>query len=122
MKKTLCTMLCIILLLALTGCGSSQATMKIKNINESANTFDFVDTATGKTIEYTTLVVNGKTVVDYECMSLSNAASVAFAYEEGQIVREGNTTSLSGADAYTVYAELLYTLKDGVLTVTGTKD
>ena len=48
--------------------------------------------------------------------------SVMFATREGQIVRDGNRTTFSDMTAYTINAELLYELNDGVLNITGIKE
>ena len=103
--------------LALAGCG--KKTMKIANVNEAANTFDFVD-GSGNKISYDRLVVNGKEVLDWQCMSMAMNQTVVFATEEGQIVREGNRTTYGG-QAYTTNAKLVYELKDGTLTILDVK-
>lgn len=107
-------------LLSLCGCSSARV-MKIQNVDAAANTFDFVDQQTGKVIEYDTLIVKGKTVVEYAC-STGMDEMVMFAYEEGQIVRSGNKTTYNNVDGYTTVAELKYKLEEGTLTVIGLKD
>lgn len=99
------------------GCG--KTTMKIDNLNKEANTFDFVDTKTGQKIQYEKLIIDGKEVIDHQIMT-GMADSVVFATEEGQIVRDGATTSVSG-QGYTPAAELEYELKGGTLTILGEK-
>ncbi|MGP1349790.1 MAG: hypothetical protein ACTTK0_09155 [Stomatobaculum sp.] len=120
-RKTTGFFLTVFLMLAisvlLTGCG--QKTLQIKVIDKQENTFMFVDSS-GNEIEYDSLVIGGKEVIDYQCTEMLGLGCVAFATEEGQIVREGGRTTYSG-QAYTEAAELLYELKDGVLTITGTK-
>ena len=103
--------------LSFAGCG--KKTIRLANVNEEKNTFDFVD-GSGKKIEYDRLVVNGKEVVDWQCTGMAMYQTVIFATEAGQIVREGNKTSYSG-QGYTTNAELLYELKGGTLTILGTK-
>ena len=103
----------------LTGCG--KKTIRIANVNETENTFDLVESGSGKKVAYDRLIVDGKEVIDWACIDMAGMDAVMFATEEGQIVREGNQTSFSGMKAYTTAAELLYDMKDGVLTITGTK-
>ena len=90
-------------------------------MDTSANTFDFLDTSSGAKIEYDKLIVGGEEVIDYE-VSDGIVTSVMFATREGQIVRDGNRTTFSDMTAYTINAELLYELNDGVLNITGIKE
>ncbi len=121
MKRVLILAVSVVLAAAcmLAGCG--KKTIRIANVDEAKNTFDFIESGSGKKVAYEKLVVDGKEVIDWACTSLAGVDAVMFATEEGQIVREGNRTSFSGMKAYTTAAELLYDLKDGVLTITGTK-
>lgn len=79
----------------------------------------FVDSS-GNEIEYISLVIGGKEVVDYQCTEMQGLGCVVFATEEGQILRENGRTTYGG-QAYTEAAKLLYELNDGVLTITGGK-
>lgn len=119
-RRVLSAVVLLTLLPALCGCSSARV-MKIQNVNAEANTFDFVDQQTGKAIEYDTLIMNGKPVVEYAC-STGMGEMVMFAYEEGQIVRSGNKTTYNNVDGYTAAAELEYKLEGGTLTVLGLKD
>ena len=116
-RRAAVALLALAIALSIAGCG--KKTIRIANVNEEKNTFDFVD-GSGKKIAYDRLVVNGKEVVDWQCMSMAMNQTVVFATEEGQIVREGNKTTYGG-QGYTTNAELYYELKDGTLTILGTK-
>lgn len=120
-KKILAAILIGVLMLCLlTGCSKAK-TIRIANVDAAANTFDFLDTSSGVKIEYNKLIVDGEEVIDYE-VSSGIVTSVMFATREGQIVREGNRTTFSDMTAYTINAELLYELNDGVLTITGIEE
>lgn len=116
-RLTAAALLVAAIALVCAGCGKN--TMRIENLNKEANTFDFVDTKTGQTIQYDKLILNGKEVIDHQVMT-GMADSVAFATEEGQIVREGAKVSVSG-QGYTEAAELEYQLDGGTLTIIDSK-
>ena len=119
MNKTGIILALLLLLSLCAGCGGNK-TMKIDNVNEAANTFDFVDISTGQKLEYDRLIIDGKEVVDWLCTNMAGSDAVVFATEEGQIVRDGNRTTYSG-HGYTTEAGMEYKLEDGTLTVTGIK-
>ncbi len=116
MKKVfLLTVTVILAAFILAGCGGETA--KITNIDGTANTFDIIDTKTNQVLKYDKLVILGKEVIDHYCMS-SITDSVAFAFEESQIIRDGSSVTLDGENANTIHAEFEYTLTDGILTLT----
>ena len=119
LKKITVLLFSAMLVVMLSACADGK-TLKIENVNTSANTFDFVDTISGEKIVYDRLILDGEDVVDFQCTA-SFSSSVVFATEEGQIVREGNKITYNGK-AYTTAAELKYTLEDGTLSITGTED
>ena len=119
MNKTGIILALLLLLSLCAGCGGNK-TMRIANVNEAANTFDFVDSSTGQKLEYDRLIIDGKEVVDWLCTNMAGSDAVVFATEEGQIVRDGNRTTYSG-HGYTTEAGMEYKLEDGTLTVTGIK-
>ena len=102
----------------LSGCGAKK-TIHLKVTDEQKNTFMFVDTS-GKEIQYDSLIVGGKEVIDHHCTTMMGQGCVVFSTEEGQIVREAGRITYGGT-SYTEAAELLYELDNGVLTITGTK-
>ena len=119
-KRSFILLLALLALaLVCTACGGKK-TMKLANVNAAANTFELVDSGSGQKLAYDRLIVNGKEVVDWLCTGMAGAEVVVFATEEGQIVRDGNTTSYSG-QGYSTVAKLEYELKDGTLTITGVK-
>ena len=115
-KRLFILLLVIAVAAVCTGCAGKK-TMAIANVDEAANTFDLVDTATKQALKYDKLIVNGKEVVDWLCAGMVGSKVVVFATEEGQIVREGKKTTYSG-QGYTTDAKLEYELKDGTLTIT----
>lgn len=121
MKKAFAVIITSILMMCLmVSCG--EKTMRIANLDQSTNSFSFIDTSSGEEIEYDKLILDGQEVIDYAISSNAFADSIMFATKEGQIVREGNRTEFSDMTAYTTEAELIYELKDGVLTIIGVKE
>ena len=118
-KRLFILLLVIAVAAVCTGCAGKK-TMAIANVDEAANTFDLVDTATKQALKYDKLIVNGKEVVDWLCAGMVGSKVVVFATEEGQITRDGKKTTYSG-QGYTTDAKLEYELKDGTLTITGSK-
>lgn len=117
-KRLIIALLAVAVAFACAGCG--EKTLKIANVDEAANTFDLVDSSSGRKIEYDRLTVNGKDVVDWLCTGIMSSQAVVFATEEGQIIRDGSKTTFNG-QGYTTAARLSYELKDGVLNITGSK-
>ncbi|MDR1347150.1 MAG: hypothetical protein LBJ63_01780 [Prevotellaceae bacterium] len=97
----------------------SQNKMKL-DINAEAGTFGFVDVNSGMRLSYDKLIINGKEVVDTHCSggSAMTGKSVTFAFNRGDIIRNGNSVTTTG-DTYTEYAVLKYKLENGVLTILG---
>ena len=118
-KRLFILMLVIAVAAVCAGCAGKK-TMAIANVDEAANTFDLVDTGTKQALKYDKLIVNGKEVVDWLCTGMAGSKAVVFAREEGQIARDGKKTTYSG-QGYTTDANLEYELKDGTLTITGSK-
>ena len=99
-------------------------TLKITDFNRDANTFSFVDVATGKKLSYSIIVIDGQRVVNTECIIKDGTEMVKFVLKEKQLLgtrqEGGQTVSTYSGESYTsysIYAELKYSLKDGVLTI-----
>ena len=118
-KRLFILLLVIAVAAVCTGCAGKK-TMAIANVDEAANTFDLVDTITKQALKYDKLIVNGKEVVDWLCTSMAGSKAVVFATVEGQIARDGKKTTYSG-QGYTTDAKPEYELKDGTLTIIGSK-
>jgi len=99
----------------LTSCSGAP---KLKlDIDSAKGTFSFVDISTGKRLSYQKLFINGKEVIDTHCMSGGMFKSVAFAFEKGEIVRNGSSVTFNCKIAFTEHAELKYKLENGTLTL-----
>lgn len=106
------------LLACLVSCGNGKK-MKISDFNYETNTFSFTDTKSGAKIFYNTLMIGDQKVVDTQCMG--GAQAVVFAFDNNTIVRSGGSVSINGGKAYTLHAELVYKLENGVLTILDVK-
>jgi len=102
----------------LAGCGQGEPKMRIV-IDAATRTFSFQDVASGQTItSFNMLTLEGKRVVDTH-VTTGFVEGVVFALNEGEIVRTGNSVTISGAKAITKHAVLKYKLENGVLSITG---
>ena len=88
------------------------------DIDVERQSFRFVDSKSGRELSYNKLIVDGNAVIDTYVMAMMTK-SVAFAFKEGEIVREGGSVTLNCKIAYTEHSELNYTLENGVLTILG---
>ena len=87
------------------------------DIDVQRQSFRFVDAKSGKELSYNKLIIVDNVVIDTYVDQMMTK-SVAFAFKEGDIVREGGSVTLNCL-VYTEYAELNYTLENGVLTILG---
>ena len=105
---------------------SITKTMKIANIDRSANRFDFVDTDTGNKLTYLRLIVNGVEPAGISCIVKEGTEMVQFILKEKKALstrQEGGQTIITysgeSTTSYSIYSVLKYKLEDGVLTILG---
>ena len=118
MKRTISNLLAAILVIGLfAGCSGTKK-LTINTDKTTGGSFSLIDTSSNNTLAYDKLMINDREVYEtYVHESAIAGWGVVFAFEEGQIVISGGTTSFNGTTTLTGAGEWKYTLNDGVLNI-----